>query len=172
MNDDNNYHPTTRIHPDAYVHKGVTIGHNVIIGPGCRIGLPPEIRDGYEDYEMGRVIICDGAILTGGVCVDSGSAGFTVIGEGAFLMSGVHVGHDCKIGDRTVMGAGATFAGHVTTGEDCFIGINVAVHQRCHIPEKTIIGAGGVVLPKSDLQPSSAYAGNPVRYLGPNKRWL
>jgi UDP-N-acetylglucosamine acyltransferase len=159
------------IHPDAYIHAGVTIGENVTIGPGCRIGLPPEIKDGYQEREMGRVIILDGAVLTGGVCVDSGSSGFTVIGEGCFLMSGVHVGHDCKIGDRTVIAAGATLAGYVTTGEDAFIGINAAIHQRAHIPEKTIIGAGGVVLDSQPLSEKSAYAGNPVRYLGPNKRW-
>jgi UDP-N-acetylglucosamine acyltransferase len=163
------------IHYSSYVHHDVKIGDNVVIGPLCRIGLPPEYHcDDYLTLPRGKVVIGDNVIITGGVCVDSGRAGDTVIGDGCMLMSNVHIGHDCVLGERVTVAPGATVGGITKIGNDAWIGINAAIHQMSNIPAKVIIGAGAVLTKKhkGQLHEAQAYAGNPARHIGPNKKWL
>jgi UDP-N-acetylglucosamine acyltransferase len=165
-------HPTAQIHPTAYIAPGVMVGARTIIGPYCRIGLPAEYLD-YRLAEQGRVLIGTDCVLTGGVCIDSGREGATYIGHRVFIMSNVHIGHDCEVMNDAVLSAGCTLAGFVKIGTQASIGINAALHQYSNVPFRCIIGAGSVLTKKhfSTLEPTQSYAGNPARWIGPNKKW-
>jgi len=155
------------IHPTAVIGPNVTIG-DAYIGPYCVIGYPAEHRGTFP--EVGKVEICDGAILTGHVTVDAGIGmnGVTFIGSSAFLMKHSHVGHDAILYQGVTVACGAKIGGHCVIGVEANIGLNAVIHQRVIIPAGCMIGAGAVVIKKSQMQPNYKYAGNPVRELGPN----
>jgi len=158
------------IHPSAIIYDNVTIQEGAYIGPGCIIGCPPEIV-GYKGENKG-VLICSGARLEKMVVVDGGSKWRTFIGANTFIMSQVHIGHDCQIRDKVTIAAGATLAGHVQVDPYAFIGINAAIHQHQIIGMGAMIGAGTVV-PKrtinSMIMPFQTFVGVPARYIGYNK---
>lgn len=168
------YPESSFIDPTAHVETGVYIGENVYIGPFCRIGLPAEYHDeSYLTARRGWVYIGDGSILTGNVCVDSGKDRITYIGAGVMLMSNVHIGHCCHIRDGVTIAPGAVVGGLTSIEEKTWIGINASIHQRSEIPAKCVIGAGAVLTKKhwGQLEEGQAYAGNPARHIGVNKKW-
>lgn len=160
----------TYIHPSAIIYDNVTIQDDVYIGPGCVIGCPPEIR-GFTEEDKG-VLIQKGARLEKMVVVDAGSKSFTFIGQDTFIMSQVHIGHDCKIHHKAVIAAGATLAGHVQVDPFAFIGINAAIHQYQIIGMGAMIGAGSVLTKRNInnmVMPFQTFAGVPAKYIGYNK---
>ena len=174
MNHEDNplIHPTAKVHPLAYVAPGVMIGARTIVGPFCRIGLPAEFKD-YMHDEQGRVLIGTDCVLSGNVCIDSGREGATYIGHRVFIMSNAHIGHDCEVMDDAIISAGATLAGCCKVGVQANIGINASLHQYSNVPFRCVIGAGAVLTKKhlTTLEPGQAYAGNPARWIGANKKW-
>lgn len=156
------------IHQTALIGPNVTIEDDVIIGPYCVIGFPPEWK-GYEHRNEG-VIIRRGARLTGLVTVDAGAENPTIIGSDCYLMKHSHVGHDAVLMPNVVVSCGAKIGGHCFIGEGSNIGLNAVIHQKVSVPNGCMIGASGFVGKKSDLKPFRKYAGVPVRDLGENKR--
>ena len=57
----------------------------------------------------------------------------SVIGNGNYFMATVHAGHDCHIGDDTILANGALLGGHVQVGDRAFISGNCVVHQFTRI---------------------------------------
>ena len=55
-------------------------------------------------------------------------------------MAYVHVAHDVRLGDRTVLANGVTLAGHVHVGDWAVIGGLSGVHQFVHIGAHAMIG--------------------------------
>ncbi|AIF82075.1 acyl-CoA dehydrogenase [endosymbiont of Acanthamoeba sp. UWC8] len=70
----------------------------------------------------------------------------TEIGDNCLLMIGVHVAHDCKIGNNVIMANNVTLAGHVNVADFAIIGGMSAVHQFVRIGAHSIIGGGSIVV--------------------------
>ncbi len=125
------------------------------------IGSPPEVREWSEGHECFDPVIGDEVRISAFVTVDAGFCQPTRVGDGSFLMAHVHVGHDCSIGRRVEIAAGATLAGHVTVGDDAKIGVGASIRPYVSIGVGARIGAGAVVI---DDVPAHAVAyGCPAR---------
>jgi UDP-N-acetylglucosamine acyltransferase len=74
-----------------------------------------------------------------------GGGGHTRIGDHNFLMTGVHVAHDCAIGSHIIMANAATLAGHVTIEDHATIGAYSGVHQYCRVGQHGYVGGYTVV---------------------------
>ena len=87
----------TTIGPHATLERNVTLGNDVFIGQGSVLGGDPQDVK-YQGGET-SVRIVDRTILRAYDTINRGSAhdGQTVIGEDCFLMSYVHVAHDCVL---------------------------------------------------------------------------
>ena len=57
----------------------------------------------------------------------------TAIGDDNLLMAYVHVAHDVRIGNHTILANAVTFAGHVTVEDWAVIEAFSGVHQFCRI---------------------------------------
>ncbi len=77
-----------------------------------------------------------------------------------------HVGHDARIGDRTVFTNCATLAGHVEVGDDAVIGAFSAVHQFCRVGRHAYIGGYTVVT--MDALPFAKTVGQKATFYGAN----
>ena len=67
------------------------------------------------------------------------------MGSNILIMAYSHIGHDCQVGDRTMLVNGATLAGHVTVEDWAVIGAMCPVHQFVRVGAHAYIGGGTVI---------------------------
>jgi UDP-N-acetylglucosamine acyltransferase len=189
-------HPTALIDPSAELGAGVVIGPYSIIGPrvciGDRCRLGPRVTLHRNVRLAEDVAIGDGSILGGDpqdlkyggeeTWVEIGpqtiireystinratSATFkTTVGARCFIMTYVHLAHDCHVGDDVVIANATQCAGHVTIHDRAILsGLN-AVHQFVTIGTYAFVGGGSRV--NQDIPPYVKAVGNPMELYGLN----
>ena len=96
----------------------------------------------------------------------------TSIGDDNLLMAYVHVAHDVRIGNHTVLGNAVTFAGHVVVDDWAVIGAFSGVHQFCRVGRHALIGGYSVIT--QDVLPYSHDRQRPreSKIFGENKTGL
>ena len=150
----------------ATLEKNVTLGRNVQIGIGSVLGGDPQDLKfrGEETF----VDIGDDTVLREYVTVNRGTAHSvtTRVGASCFLMTNVHVAHDCQMGNHVIISNGTLLAGHVTLGDKVTISGNCAVHQFVRIGRFAFIG--GVSKVTQDIPPFVRASGNPTALFGLN----
>ena len=189
-------HPTALVDPGASLGESVEIGPYAIVGPGvslaagCRIGphatLERNVRLGAgarvgqgsiiggdpQDLkyrgEESWVEIGAGTVIREYATINRGTArsGVTRIGTNAYVMSYVHVAHDCQIGDGVILSNATQLAGHVTIQDRANLSGLVAVHQFVTIG--TLAFIGGFSRVTQDIPPYVTAVGNPVELFGLN----
>jgi len=71
--------------------------------------------------------------------------GYTTLGEGNYLMTGVHLGHDSQLGDGNIIANNVMFGGHVRLGNRAFLGGGGGYHQFLHIGDLAMVQGNAVV---------------------------
>lgn len=131
----------TIIKSHVVIEGRTTIGRNCIIYPFASIGqAPQDLKFHGEDSE---VVIGDNNVIREYVTIQKGTSGgamATKIGNGCLLMVGVHVAHDCIIGNNVICANLVTLAGHVTVSDGAIIGGLAAVHQWARIGTGAMVG--------------------------------
>ena len=189
-------HPTAIVDPTARLGAGVDLGPWVIVGEQvevgdrCRIGprarlecnvrLAPDVSVGDGSILGGApqdlkyrgeetwVEIGAGTIIREYTTINRGtSASYkTTVGERCFIMSYVHLAHDCHVGNEVVIANATQFAGHVTVHDRAVLsGLN-AVHQFVTIGTHAFVGGGSRV--NQDIPPYVKAVGNPMELYGLN----
>ncbi|MFQ5666101.1 MAG: acyl-ACP--UDP-N-acetylglucosamine O-acyltransferase [Candidatus Binatia bacterium] len=125
--------PRTRILAHATLTGWTDIGADNVIHMGAVIGhLPQDLTyDGSESY----LRIGDRNVIREHVQIHRGTkpGSATVIGHDNFLMSLVHVAHNCRVGNQVVLATGATLGGYVEVEDQVFVSGNCVVHQFVRI---------------------------------------
>lgn len=93
--------------------------------------------------------------------------GVTRIGNENWILNYCHIGHDCQVGDRTILSNCATLGGHVVVKDMAYLGGFTAVHPFCVIGEVAI--TGGQTMIAQDVPPYVTASGNRVQLYGINK---
>jgi UDP-N-acetylglucosamine acyltransferase len=157
---------TTSIGPHSVIVCNTRIGAGCSIGVGSVLGGEPQDRKYHHEetwLEIGdETVIRDYSTLNRG----TGARGTTSIGRGCFLMTYVHVAHDCVIENGVVIANAVQLAGHVYVEEYATLGGSTPVHQFVRIGTHAMIG-GGSRLPQ-DVPPYTRAAGNPYKLYGIN----
>ena len=147
---------------------GVTeIDSGTVIFPFSSIGSIPQ--DLKYNGEAGQLKIGKNNIIRESVTINIGTQGggmLTKIGDDNLLMTAVHVGHDCHIGNKTILVNNATLAGHVTIDDGAVLGGLCAVHQFCRIGTLAMIG--GMTGVEHDVIPFGTVMGNRASLKGLN----
>lgn len=164
---------TVRIGAGTTIHAHVVIGGNTTIGKGCTvfpfasIGLAPQ--DLKFKGEASSVVIGDNTVIREHVTIHAGTEGgglITRIGSNCLLMVGVHIAHDCLVGDQVILANNATLAGHVQVGDHAVIGGLAAVHQFVRIGKQAMIG--GLSGVEHDVLPFATVMGERAHLAGLN----
>jgi len=190
-------HATAIIARDAQLGDGVEVGPFAIIGEGCVVGdecvigarttlernviLASNVRVGSgtilggdpQDLkykgEHTTVEIGEGTTIREYSTINRGtSQSFkTTVGKQCFIMSYVHLAHDCHIGDGVILGNTVQLAGHVTIDDKAIVSGQSAVHQFVQIGRYSF--TGGCSRVSKDVPPYVKANGNPIRLYGLNK---
>jgi UDP-N-acetylglucosamine acyltransferase len=91
----------------------------------------------------------------------------TTVGKQCFIMSYVHLAHDCHIGDGVILGNTVQLAGHVRIDDRAIVSGQSAVHQFVQIGRYSF--TGGCSRISKDVPPYVKANGNPIRLYGLNK---
>ncbi|HEU4838060.1 MAG TPA: acyl-ACP--UDP-N-acetylglucosamine O-acyltransferase [Micavibrio sp.] len=144
-----------------------TVGEGTRIFPFASIGSAPQ--DLKYRGEPSQLIIGKNNTIREHVTMNPGTqsgAMKTVVGDDGLFMVGVHVAHDCVIGNRVIMANNATLAGHVQVGDNVLIGGLSAVHQFVRIGAFAVIGGMSGV--ESDVIPYGRVKGDRAYLAGLN----
>ena len=90
----------------------------------------------------------------------------TTVGDNCLLMSYVHVGHDCHIGNKVILASYVGLSGHVTMDDNGNVGGMTGIHQDVHVGGYTFVSGLSRVV--KDAPPYMVAEGNPCRCQGPN----
>ena len=150
----------------AVIERHTRIGAGVKIGYGTVIGNDPQDLK-YKGEET-WVEIGSGTIIREYCTINRGSTatGKTTVGERCFLMTYVHIAHDCVVGNDVIMANGVQMAGHVTVDDRAIISGLVPIHQFVRIGTYSFVGGASRV--NQDVPPYTKAAGNPVHLYGLN----
>jgi UDP-N-acetylglucosamine acyltransferase len=189
-------HETAVVGARAELGEGVRVGPYAVVedgarlGAGCEIGAHAVVKRFTTLGARNRVF--DHAVLGGepqDVSFRGGESGLVVgddnifrehatvhrstrvdeptrIGSRNFLMVGVHVAHDCQLGDDNIFANGAALAGHIRVEDHAFLSNDVGCHQFIRIGRYAMIGGKSKIV--QDVLPFFTTDGNPARVRGLN----
>jgi UDP-N-acetylglucosamine acyltransferase len=90
----------------------------------------------------------------------------TRIGSRNFFMVGVHIAHNCIIGDDNILANEVALAGHITLEDHVFVSNNVGAHQFVRVGRYAMVGGKSKIV--QDVLPFFITDGNPARLRGVN----
>lgn len=134
------------IKPNVTVMEKTRIGNNVIIHSGTVIGsdgfgFTPNAGTHEKINHTGHVDIGNNVEIGACNTIDRGTLGMTLIGNGVKTDNLVHIAHNVKIGDNTLIVAQVGIAGSTK------IGNNVIIAGKAGITGHVTIGANSIVGP-------------------------
>ena len=150
----------------AVLERNARLGTGVKAGYGSIIGNDPQ--DLKYKGEDTWVEIGDGTVVREYCTINRGTAsgGKTTVGRRCFIMSYVHLAHDCVIGNDVIIANAVQMAGHVTVDDRAIISGLVPIHQFVRIGTFAFVGGGSRV--NQDVPPYTKAVGNPVHLYGLN----
>jgi UDP-N-acetylglucosamine acyltransferase len=152
----------TKIGPHVHLEGWTAIGRNCRIFTGATIGN--ESKDlKYIPGDRSFVVIGDRNVIREYASISraTGKDDATEIGDDNLLMTYVHVAHDCKIGNGTILASFATLGGHVTIEDRAIIGAQAAIHQFVRVGTMSLAGACAKIV--QDIPPYIMSDGYPAR---------
>lgn len=189
-------HPTALVSASAHISPEVSIGpyavieDEVEIGAGCEIAahavikrfttlgrrnrvfehavLGGEPQDVKFKGEASRLVIGDDNLIREFATLHraNGAGAATRIGDRNFLMVGVHVAHNCEIGDDNIFANDVALAGHIKVEDHVFLSNNVGAHQFVRMGRYAMVGGKSKIV--QDVLPFFITDGNPPRVRGVN----
>jgi carbonic anhydrase/acetyltransferase-like protein (isoleucine patch superfamily) len=132
-------HVVTTAGDDYFVAPSADVIGRVMLGAGANIWFGAVLRGDTNTITIGdRTNVQDNAVIH----VDHDAP--ALVGNDVTIGHSATV-HGCTIGDRTLIGIGATILSHAIIGEDC------------------IVGAGALVTERKEFEPGSLIIGAPAR---------
>ena len=144
-----------------------SIGKNNIFYPFSNIGCDPQdLKFKGEDSEL---IIGDNNIIRENVTISKGTLDggmSTIIHNNNLFMTGVHIAHDCKIGNENIFVNQVTLGGHVNIMNNVVVGGLSAIIQFVTIGSYSMIGGMSGI--DKNVLPFSLALGNRAKLRGLN----
>ncbi|MHB8541326.1 MAG: UDP-3-O-(3-hydroxymyristoyl)glucosamine N-acyltransferase [Candidatus Acidiferrales bacterium] len=164
-----------RLYPRVTLYSGVRIGSRVAIHSGAVIGgdgfgyVYGEGRN-WKFPQVGSVEVGDDVEIGNNTTVARGSLGTTRIERGVKLDNLVHVAHNVRIGEHTVIAAQTGISGSCDVGHHVLVGGQAGLGDHCRIEDEAIVGGQAGVLNGKTIRAKEIVWGTPARPLAQFKR--
>jgi len=152
----------TRLLNNVSVLGHVTMGRDNLIHPGAVVGGEPQ--DISYKGSPTQVILGDRNVIRENCTINRGTEkeeGITRIGSECLMMACSHVGHDCVVGDRVILGQGSMLGGHTHVDSYATLSGAVAATHFSSIGGYSFIGGGSIIM--QDIPPFMLAEGSPAR---------
>jgi UDP-3-O-[3-hydroxymyristoyl] glucosamine N-acyltransferase len=154
------------LHPHVTLYPGVRIGDRSILHGGVRVGV-----DGFgyvwnegahrKVPQVGTCVVGADVEIGANTTIDRGSIGATEIGDGVKIDNLVHIGHNVRVGEHTLIIAQVGVAGSTVIGK------RVTLAGQAGIPGHLSIGDGATIAAQAgvfgDVPAGAVYSGYPAR---------
>ena len=132
----------TRLIGHVTILGDTEIGADNVIHPTAVIGDEPQ--DLAYTGSLRKVRIGDRNVFREGSTVHRGceQGEITIVGDDNFVMHNAHIAHDCRIGNRIIVGGGTLLAGWVEIGDRALVSGNCVVHQFTRIGRLALTRGG------------------------------
>jgi UDP-N-acetylglucosamine acyltransferase len=154
--DDVEIGPFSVISAESEIGAGCVLGahvileHRVVLGEGTKVGHGSILGAHPQDlgFDTARtdtgVRIGKNNTIREYVTIHRGTKenGDTVVGDGNFLMTGFHMGHDSVVGDKVIAANNVLLAGHVRVQDRAFLGGGTVFHQFMEVGNLAMVRGG------------------------------
>ncbi len=161
----------TTVGAHAVLEGHTTIGCDNRIFQFASLGASPQ--DKKHAGEATALVIGDRNTIREFCTLNTGTAqdrGVTTVGDDNWIMAYVHIAHDCRVGNGTVLANNATLAGHVQIDDFTIIGGLTGIHQFTRVGACVMAGFGSHI--SQDVPPFMMVDGNPLAVRGLNLEGL
>lgn len=154
------------IYPHAVLYRDVTVGDRAIIHSGVVLaadgfGFVWDGKAQRKISQVGRVQIGDDVEIGANTTIDRATAGATTIGRGTKLDNLIMIGHNCSIGEDSVLAAFCGISGSTTIGSRCTLGGQVGTNDHVSVGDDVTLGGRTGVM--KDVPSPGAYWGTPAK---------
>lgn len=140
----------TQLQPNVTIYSNCVIGENCNIAAGAVIGAD---GFGYANQQgtwvkipqVGRVIIADHVDIGANTTIDRGALDDTIIEQGVKLDNLIQIGHNCIIGEHTVIAGCVGIAGSAKIGKRCKIGGAAMILGHLEIANDVTVSPGTMI---------------------------
>ncbi len=138
--------PRCQIGDRVTIHDHSRLGEQVIIQSGTVIGSDGfgYVKDGVRYYKIphiGRVVLEDFVEIGANCAIDRGTFGETRICRGTKLDNLIHVAHNVRIGENTVIAAQTGISGSTRIGKEVTIAGQVGFVGHIEVGDRSVFGA-------------------------------
>jgi len=148
IGDDCIFYSGSKIYDDSVIGNRCIIHSGAVIGADG-FGFAPQ-KDGTlkKIPQIGNAVLEDDVNVGANSTIDCGTMGSTIIRKGVKIDNLVQIGHNCEIGENTVIAGLCGLAGSTKVGKNCKFGGQVGLAGHLTIGDNVLIAAKSGV-PKS-----------------------
>lgn len=151
----------TIIYPNVTIYHNCKIGNNVTIHSGTVIG-----SDGFgfaqniKFYQIGNVVIEDNVEIGSNCTIDRAALGSTIIKANVKMDNLIQVGHNCEIGEGSIIVSQVGLSGSTILGKGVVMGGQSATAGHLKIGDRAMLAARSGVT--KSLEGGKVYGGFPA----------
>ncbi|MBN2105311.1 UDP-3-O-(3-hydroxymyristoyl)glucosamine N-acyltransferase [bacterium] len=154
------------IHANVSLREGVRLGKRVILHNGVVLGsdgfgFTQEEGKYHKIPQVGTVVVEDDVEIGANTAVDRSMLGETRICRGAKIDNLVQIGHNCTVGDHTVISGQTGLSGSTHIGNYVRVGGQAGFSGHIHIGDRAAIGAQAGV--SKDVMEGTMVSGYPAK---------
>lgn len=157
------------LYPNVVIYSYTQIGNRVAIHSGSVVGSDgfgyAHTQDGkhIKIFHNGSVVLEDDVEIGANCTIDRAVFGETRIKTGTKIDNLVQIGHNCIIGEHSIIVSQVGLAGSTTTGRNVVFGGQAGTGGHIHIGDFTQIAGRGAV--GKNLPPHTKWGGHPLMEL-------
>lgn len=165
----------SRLFANVCVYEACEIGKKCIIHSGAVIGADGFgfiLMDGVQQKipQVGNVVIHDEVEIGANSTIDRATLGSTVIGKGTKIDNLVQIGHNCVIGEHSILCAQVGLAGSTIVGDYVYLAGQVGAAGHIKIGSKAMVGAQSGIA--ASIPEGAKYFGTPAIDANSMKRMI
>ena len=141
---------------NTHLQANVTVYSDCLIGANCNFAAGAVIgADGFgyasqdgawvKIPQVGRVLISDNVDIGANTTVDRGALDDTIIEQGVKLDNLIQIGHNCIIGEHSVIAGCVGIAGSAKIGKRCRIGGAAMILGHLEIADDVTVSPGSMI---------------------------
>lgn len=161
------------LYPSVTIYRDCVVGNRVMIHAGSVVGSDgfgyahTKMGEHIKLYQNGNVIIEDDVEIGANTTIDCAVFGSTIIKQGSKIDNLVQIGHNCVVGEHSILVSQSGLAGSTTLGRNVVMGGQSATAGHLSIaPFTTLAARSGVT---KSIMNKGVYSGFPLME---HKLWL